>query len=205
MQTRSSSQLQEQAALAGRFGIVRLARHDRSYYPVPAKLLASLRAPREEPAMSGAWRDLLSCQAGQVLVCPSPSYAGGLFVPNPSTGAYCQHRSACGLQQTVRGGPLTSAAGRGDCHLLRHSVVVCARTAVGRTAMVTATMAGGRRVDRCKGPQGQHESALLSHQPRGHCPKVFGFMGSGVWFPGSGHGLAACRSRRRDGMRWSLK
>jgi hypothetical protein len=42
-------------------------------------------------------------------------------------------------------------------------------------------------------------------QGQAHCPKVFGFMGSGVWFPGSGYGLAACRSRRRDGMRWSLK
>ena len=44
-----------------------------------------------------------------------------------------------------------------------------------------------------------------THDRDGHCPKVSGVMGSGVWFPGPGHGLAACRSRRRDGMRWSLK
>ena len=25
-----------------------------------------------------------------------------------------------------------------------------------------------------------------------HCPKVSGLMRSGVWFPGAGHGLAAC-------------
>jgi len=41
-------------------------------------------------------------------------------------------------------------------------------------------------------------------QPRGHCPKVSGFLWPGVWFSEAGHGLAACRSRRRDEIRWSL-
>ena len=43
------------------------------------------------------------------------------------------------------------------------------------------------------------------HQPWPHCPKVSGVMWPGVWFSEAGHGLAACWSRRRDGIRWSLK
>ncbi len=58
--------------------------------------------------------------------------AHGPFVPNPSTGAYCQLRSAYGLRQTVRGCPLMSAVGRDDCHSLRHLVVVCGPLLAGR-------------------------------------------------------------------------
>jgi len=47
----------------------------------------------------------------------------GLFVPKPSTGRDCQRRSTPGLGQTVRGCPLASTAGGGDCHSLGHSVV----------------------------------------------------------------------------------
>jgi peptide/nickel transport system substrate-binding protein len=32
----------------------------------------------------------------------------------------------------------------------------------------------------------------LEEDPVPHCPKVSGLMRSGVWFPGAGHGLAAC-------------
>ena len=65
----------------------------------------------------------------------------GLFVPKPSTDAGYQRRSTRGPRQTVRGCPLTSTVGRGDCHSLRHSVAR-ARTAVGLTVTATATMAG---------------------------------------------------------------
>jgi hypothetical protein len=55
---------------------------------------------------------------------PSPGgSASGFFVPKPSTGADCQHRSIPGLGQTVRGRPLASTAVRGDCHSLCHSAV----------------------------------------------------------------------------------
>ena len=33
--------------------------------------------------------------------------------------------------------------------------------------------------------------SLITQEPE-HCPKVSGLMRSGVWFPGAGHGLAAC-------------
>lgn len=46
----------------------------------------------------------------------------GLFVPKPSSGVGYQRRSMRGLRQTVRGCPLTSTVGRGDCHSLCHSV-----------------------------------------------------------------------------------
>ena len=48
-------------------------------------------------------------------------------------------------------------------------------------------------------------AARIANSPGAHCPKVSGVMGSGVRFSEAGHGLAACRSRRRDGIRWSLK
>jgi hypothetical protein len=54
----------------------------------------------------------------------------GFFVPKPSCDTAYQRRSARGLRQTVRACPLTSIIGRGDCHSLRHSVVVCTRTDV---------------------------------------------------------------------------
>jgi len=62
----------------------------------------------------------------------------GLFVPKPSCGPAYQRRRMCGLRQTVRGCPLTSAVGHGDCHSLRHSVAVRARAAGGLTAAVMA-------------------------------------------------------------------
>ena len=58
------------------------------------------------------------------------SRTAGLFVPKPSCGPAYQRRSARGLRQTVRGCPLTSAVGRGDCHSLRHPVAVRTRTSV---------------------------------------------------------------------------
>jgi hypothetical protein len=89
----------------------------------------------------------------------------GLFVPNPSTGTYCQRRSVCGLRQAVRRCPLTSAVGRGDCHSLRHSVVeLCAD---GCWPDGSGDGNNGGHVDGCTGAQGQHESTLLSRQPRG--------------------------------------
>ncbi len=50
------------------------------------------------------------------------SGTAGLFVPKPSTDTTCQRRSTFGLEQIVRGCPLASTAGGGDCHSVRHLV-----------------------------------------------------------------------------------
>jgi hypothetical protein len=69
--------------------------------------------------------------------------------------------AARGLRQTVRGCPLTSAVGRGDCH----SVVVRAQTAGGLTAAVTAAMAV--QVDRCTGARASKRARSYHASPGG--------------------------------------
>src|SRR5215469_9735351 len=74
----------------------------------------------------------------------APGRGCGLFLPKPSCGTSYQRRSARGLRQTVRGCPLTSAVGRGDCHSLRHLIAARARMAVGLACSVYALRGGLR-------------------------------------------------------------
>jgi hypothetical protein len=71
-------------------------------------------------------------------------FGRGLFVAKPSCDVAYQRRGVCGLRQTVRGCPLTSAVGRGDCHSLRHPIAVRARMAVGLARSVYALRGGLR-------------------------------------------------------------
>ena len=76
----------------------------------------------------------------------------------------CQRRSACGLRQTVRGYPLTS---RWPWRLSLISSLSRSVCADGCSPDGNGDGNDGGQVDRCTGAQGQHESTLLSRQPRG--------------------------------------
>ena len=102
-------------------------------YQLGRSVLVSLARPAETYALvTHVRRSAVTRECPSIIVASGPGVARtrtrGLFVPKPSCGTAYQRRSMCGLRQTVRGCPLKSAVGRGDCHSLCHSV--CSRASM---------------------------------------------------------------------------
>ena len=101
--------------------------------------------------------------------------------------------AARGLRQTVRGCPLTSTVGRGDCHSLRHSVVR-ARTAVGLTATATATMTG--RLTAAREPRASMRARSYHASPGGCKASV---LWIGLWMLSANRLVKRCEAVDEQG------